>query len=122
MVAILIDKGVFYLLDKQGNPIPSSKEENFPFKLNPNRISEEAYMIPMIITTYNEDLGNRLNGFYPIKKLFKIKGNEEISVYLDKNLGAFRQFCVIDFEEPVIRLANKLFKDFINFEIDPRLL
>jgi hypothetical protein len=116
LALFLESKGSFYLTDDNGELIPGAEGSEHPFELNPNRISDEAYMTPMIITSYDEDLESKLTSFCPVKKLFQIRGDEEISVYLDKTYNEFREKCRLDFEGPVLKLANRLFRDFINFE------
>lgn len=116
LTLFLVSRGSFYLTDEEGQLIPALEDSDYPFKLNPDRLGDEAYITPMIITSYDKTLESKLNGFSPVRKLFKLKGNEEISVYLDKSYDEFVEKCKIIFDGPVLKLANKLFKDFINLE------
>lgn len=116
LAIFLIKKGSFFITDSEGNLIPSLEDSEYPFKVNPDKISDEAYMTPMIITTFNKDLQAQLPSFAPVKKVFKIKGKEEIGTYLDKLYPNFIENCKIKFDGEKDRLVNKLFRDFINFE------
>lgn len=119
VVRFISRKGNLFLTDNSGSLIPADAES--PLQLNPERLSDSAYMTPMIITSYDAQLEKELPAFRQVKKLYKIKGKEEISTYVDKTLNEFVRNCRIQFKKPILRLANKLFKDFINYEDDPRL-
>jgi hypothetical protein len=114
-------KGGFFRIGEDGRLLPAPEGSAHPFELNPERISDEAYMTPMIITTYDPQLEKELPSFGQIKKLYKVKGCEEISTYVDKTFDEFVKTCRIKFETPITRLGNRLFKEFINYEEDPRL-
>jgi hypothetical protein len=120
-VHFLMKKGSFYLVDDAGLLIPTPNGSTFPFQVNPERINDNAYMTPMIITTHDAELEKQLPSFSPVQKLCKMKGEQEISTYVDKTLARFQKHCRIRFEAPILRLANRLFKDFINYEEDLRL-
>ncbi len=121
VVKLIMQKGSFYSTNDDGSLVPAPNGSKHPFELNPKRLSDDAYMTPMIITSFDEELATQLPAFRPVTKLYKIKENEEISVYLDKTLDACVKKCRVRFENHKQRLANKLFRDFINFEEDPRL-
>ena len=121
VVRSITRKGSFYLTDEEGLPLPAPEGSKYPFELNPERISDDAYMTPMIVTTFDRVIARALPDFKQVTKLYKIKSKEEISVYLDKTLEAFKKKCRVRFEGQKMRLANRLFRDFINFEEDPML-
>jgi len=121
VVNFLTKKGSLFLTQEDGTLIPAPEGNTYPFLLNPERLSDEAYMTPMIITSYYQELEKELPSFGQIQKLYKIKGKEEISTYVDKTADKFVRNCRIRFAKPVLRLGNKLFKDFINYEEDARL-
>jgi len=105
-------KGNRFLIDDSGNPILTAEGDYIP---NPERISDEAYMTPMIIIA-NEAYPFTIPGFAFVKKLFKISGSEEISVYLDKTYTPFKEICKVKFDGERLRLVNNSFRDFINLE------
>ncbi len=109
-------KGSFFKLNDDGDRVASCEGSHLPFEENPERLSDEAYKTPMLATSYTPELAAALPSFKPVIKLFKIKGQEEISTYLDKTQEKFETHCTVKFPGTVRRLANRLFRDFINFE------
>lgn len=117
LVDALIRFGSFYRLAETGDPI----EIDGSFEENPERINEYANKVPMIITKFSPKLAQTVPGFKPVKKLVKRRGRQEFSLYIDKNYPKFVKKSSISFGRPKRRLANKLFRDCINQELDARL-
>lgn len=114
LAKFLIHQTNAFLLDETGQPIPDESQPE-GYAVNPYSVPE-SYDAPMIIVTHNLELERDLPEFAPVKKLYRIRGQEEISTYLDKTYEDFVKNCRMKFDGAVKRLANKIFRDIINFE------
>lgn len=115
LARLLLKKSSFFNLDDRGERIMAPLESGQKYEENPDKL-DGAYRTPMVITSHTPSIEKRLPEFAPVKKLFKIRGSEELSTYVDKTYDKFVDNCRIRFEGEAIRLGNKAFRDFINFE------
>jgi hypothetical protein len=90
-------------------------------RVNQERLNDSVYATPMILTSYDDQLLTELSDFSPVRKLFTVRGNEEISTYIDKKYPEYLAQSLLKLESTVLRLANKLFRDYINFDEHPLL-
>lgn len=118
VVKRVIELGSFYVIGKDGNVLFDEAQK--PVE-NSGKLDSRANRTPMIIVKYDPDLESRLPAFKKIKKLALRKEKEEISTYVEKNYNFLPEEFLALFGKPKDRLANRLFVDFVNFELDPRL-
>ncbi|MDP4012032.1 MAG: hypothetical protein Q8R00_00280 [Candidatus Nanoarchaeia archaeon] len=113
LARFIIRKANHYMIDASGEFV---HDEKGAVKINEDMIPG-AYRAPMIIATHTPNLERALPEFAPVKKLFRIvQDNGEISTYLDEKYETFIKNCRIKFDNEVLRLANKAFRNVINFK------